>query len=373
MRQPKVALIHDQLVQYGGAEKTLELIAEMFPDAPIYTGLYKPSNLSERINSKTIHSPKNFFLERTPKYFSPIMPLIFENFDLREYDLILSDSSCWAKGVLTKPDQLHISYIHTPPRFLYGYSVESTKRNAWYFKPFVMVIDMFLRAWDFASGQRPNFLIANSVEVQNRIKKFYSRTSTVINPPVQIEIDPVLSDSGSGKYYIAIGRLVAYKNFELLIKAFNINGLPLVIVGNGPEEKKLKSIAGENITFEIKADDEKKKELIKECLGLVNPVKDEDFGIVPIEAMNYGKPVLAHGSGGHLETIKDGANGMFFEDLTPEKLSEKIMEFDKRIRAKAYDPKTIYETAKNFSEERFKQEYKNFVMEKWEAHINENA
>jgi glycosyltransferase involved in cell wall biosynthesis len=373
MKQPKVALIHDQLVQNGGAEKTLELIAEMFPGAPVYTGLYKPGNLSGLINSKTIHSPKNFFLEKMPKYFSPVMPLIFESFDLREYDLILSDSSCWAKGVLTKPDQLHISYIHTPPRFLYGYSVESTKRNAWYFKPFVMIIDMFLRAWDFAAAQRPNFLIANSVEVQNRIKKFYSRESTVINPPVQIEIDPALSDSGSGKYYIAIGRLVAYKNFEQLIKAFNINGLPLVIVGNGPEEKKLKSIASENITFEIKAGDARKMELIKESLGLINPVKDEDFGIVPVEAMNYGKPVLAHRSGGHLETIKEGLNGMFFEDLTPEKLSDKIVEFDKKIKSKVYNPQDIYETSKNFSKERFVREYKNFVMEKWDSHIKENA
>jgi glycosyltransferase involved in cell wall biosynthesis len=373
MKQPKVALIHDQLVQYGGAEKTLELISEMFPDAPIYTGLYKPGNLSDYINSKKIHSPRNFLIEKMPKYFSPLMPLIFEGFDLRNYDLILSDSSCWAKGVLTKPDQLHISYIHTPPRFLYGYSVESTKRNAWYFKPFIPFIDVLLRAWDFTAAQRPNYLIANSREVQNRIKKFYSRTSTVINPPVNIATDTKLDDAGAGKYYLAIGRLVAYKNFDLLIKAFNINGLPLKIVGTGPEERRLENIAGSNITFEGRISDGRKQELLQNCLGLINPVEDEDFGIVPVEAMGFGKPVLAHRSGGHLETITEGVNGMFFEESTSEKLSEKILEFDKKVKSKNYDPKAIYDGAKNFSEERFKREYKNFVMEKWEAHIKENA
>lgn len=368
MKEPKVALVHDHLVQYGGAEKTLEAISKIFPQAPIYTGLYKPDNLSEYLSSKNIHYPKNFFLEKMPKYFSPIMPLIFENFDLREYDLVISDSSCWAKGVLTKPSQLHISYIHTPPRFLYGYSIESTKRNAWYFKPFVSVIDMFLRAWDFAAAQRPDYLIANSQEVQSRIKKYYSRESTVINPPVELEKNPVLEKSGDGEYYFAVGRLVAYKNFLPLIHAFNINGLPLVIAGTGPEEETLKNIAGKNIKFEGRVTDERKRELIKNCLGLINPVQDEDFGIVPAEGMNFGKPVLAHKSGAHIETVKENISGMFFENLEPEKLSQDILEFDKKIKEHKFDPKKISESVKHLSEERFSEELKNFVMEKWKLH-----
>jgi len=373
MKEPKVALIHDHLVQYGGAQKTLEAISGIFPDAPIYTGLYKPDNISKYLNGKKIIYPKNYFLEKIPKYFSPIMPLIFESFDLRGYDLIISDSSCWAKGVLTKPSQLHISYIHTPPRFLYKYSVESTKRNAWYFRPFVLIIDMFLRAWDFSAAQRPDFLISNSKEVQNRIKKFYSRESIVINPPVEIEKNPKLGNAGDGNYYLSIGRLVAYKNFLPLIKAFNISGLPLVIAGTGPEEKMLKEVAKSNIKFEGKVSDEKKKELIRGCLGLINPVEDEDFGIVPIEALNFGKPVLVHKSGGHLETVKENINGMFFDNLSAEVLSEKILEFDKKIKEKIFDPKEISKSVENLSEERFKKEFGDFVMEKFKLRQGVNA
>jgi glycosyltransferase involved in cell wall biosynthesis len=373
MKEPKVALIHDHLIQYGGAQKTLEAISKIFPNAPIYTGLYKPDNLSAYLNDKKISYPKNFFLENMPKYFSPIMPLIFEGFDLRDYDLIISDSSCWAKGVLTKPSQLHISYIHTPPRFLYGYSVESTKRKAWYFKPFVSVIDVFLRAWDFAAAQRPDYLIANSREVRGRIKKFYARDSVVINPPVELERTPILGKAGDGKYYLAVGRLVAYKNFLPLIEAFNINGLSLIIAGTGPEEEKLRSLAKTNIKFEGKVSEERKKELIKNCLGLINPVENEDFGIVPVEAMNFGKPVLVHRSGGHLETVTENRSGMFFDDLSPESLSQKILEFDKKIKSRLFNPEEISKSIADLSEERFTREFKTFVMEKWELHQNANA
>jgi glycosyltransferase involved in cell wall biosynthesis len=373
MKEPKVVLVHDHLIQYGGAQKTLEAISRVFPDAPIYTGLYKPGNLSGYLNSKKICHPKSFFLEKMPKYFSPVMPLIFEGFDLREYDLIISDSSCWAKGVLTKPSQLHVSYIHTPPRFLYKYSVESTKRNAWYFKPFVSVIDMFLRAWDFAAAQRPDYLIANSKEVQGRIRKFYSRDSVVINPPVELEKNPVLGKAGDGSYYFAVGRLVAYKNFLPLVEAFSINGLSLVLAGTGPEEEMLKNIAKSNIRFEGKVSDERKKELIKNCLGLINPVENEDFGIVPVEAMNFGKPVLVHRSGGHLETVIENKSGMFFDNLSPENLSQKILEFDKKIKSHLFDPETISKSVENLSEERFAREFKTFVMERWKLHQNVNA
>jgi glycosyltransferase involved in cell wall biosynthesis len=373
MKDPKVALVHDHLVQYGGAQKTLEAISRIFPDAPIYTGLYKPDGLSEYLNDKKIYHPKSFFLEKIPKYFSPIMPLIFEGFDLREYDLIISDSSCWAKGVLTKPSQLHISYIHTPPRFLYGYSIESTKRNAWYFKPFISIIDMFLRSWDFAAAQRPDYLVSNSKEVQNRIKKFYSRESVVINPPVELEKNPTLSKSGDGSYYFCMGRLVAYKNFLPLVEAFNINGLPLVIAGTGSEEKTLKATSKSNIKFEGKVSDKRKKELIKNCLGLINPVEDEDFGIVPVEAMSFGKPVLVHRSGGHLETVEENKNGMFFDGLCPKDISQKILEFDNKIKSQIFDPKVVSESVGGMSEERFSREFKSFVMGKWDIHQSSNA
>jgi len=365
MKQPKVALVHEYLTQHGGAEKTFEAIAELFPDAPIYTGVYDPKNFSDLVNKRKIYYPKNFIFKSLTKYVTPLMPLVFEGFDLREYDIILSDGHCWAKGVLTKPGQLHVSYIHTPPRFLYKYSVESTKRNKWYFKPAVSVIDMFLRAWDFAAAQRPNFLLANSDEVRKRIKKFYNRDSQVMYPPVEVaQIGPKVK-AGTGDYYLALGRLVAYKNFDVLIEAFNILKLPLIVAGTGLEEAKLKSIAGPTIKFEGRVSEERKKELLQNCLGVINPVEDEDFGVVPVEAMSYGKPVLTHKSGGHLETIVENESGMFFEDKSPEKLAEKIKEFDSTIKAGRFDPVKMSQKVQKFSKERFQKEFKNFVFEKY--------
>jgi len=368
MITPKVALIHDHLVQYGGAEKTLETIMEIFPEAPVYTGIYNPNKMPKSITGKNIIHSNNVFLHKLPKYFSFLMPLVFENIDLSKYDIILSDSSCWAKGVLTKPSQLHISYIHTPPRFLYKYSVESEIRKKRLFKPAISIIDLILRNWDFTAAQRPNYLIANSNEVKNRISKFYSRDSHIINPPVDIEYNSELTNPSEGKYYIAWGRLVSYKNFLPLVKSFNINGLPLVIAGTGPEENKLKSIAKDNVKFTGWVEDEEKNKLIKESKGVINAVEDEDFGMVPVEAMSYGKPVLAHKSGGHLETITEGVNGMFFESLKPEELSNRIIQFDKMINEETFNAEDIRRETMKYSKERFKEEYKSYVMEKWEVH-----
>lgn len=367
MKQPRVALIHDYLTQFGGAEETLKAITELYPDAPIYTGIYKTQNTPEFLKKKTIISAKGFFFETFSKYFTWLMPFVFEGFDLRNYDLIISDGTAWPKGVLTTPDQLHIAYIHTPPRFLYGYSVESTKRNAWYFKPAVTIIDHYLRIWDFNAAQRPNFLLANSKEVQRRIQKFYKRDAKVINPPVEINIPK--SDVTEGQYYLAIGRLVAYKNFDLLIKAFNKTGLNLTIVGTGPEEKKLKRASGKNIKFAGRVSDNEKHKLLRNALGVINIVSNEDFGIVPIEAFAHGKPVLAHKSGGHLETVKENVNGMFIEDLSVKSLVTKIKEFDTTIREEKFDSKKIKEGAKEYSKERFKKEFKDFVDKKWEEFL----
>ena len=370
MKTPKVALVHDYLVQYGGAEKTLEAIAELFPDAPIYTSAYNPKNMSELINSKTIITAKalNKLFTGIPilsSYLTFLKPLVFENFDLSEYDIIISDSSAYAKGVLTKPNQLHISYIHTPPRFMYGYSVETTKRTAWYYKPFVTIVDHFLRNWDFAAAQRPDFLVANSNEIKGRIKKFYRRNSEVIYPPVELATtkeDP----KWNGDYYLIGGRLVAYKNFDKVIKAFNqLIKLNLKVYSTGPEENNLKEIAGPNIEFLGRVSDHKRNELMQNCLGLINSVKDEDFGIVPVEVISYGRPVLAHKSAGHLETVIPGVSGMYFESFEIDDLVNSIKQFHQNIVGKKYNPEEIRETAQKFSKENFKNSFKDFVMEKW--------
>ena len=374
MYKPKVALVHDYLIQYGGGEKTLEALIQLYPEAPIVTSIYKPKNMSELINSKKIIHRSNFLLSSFSKYLTFLIPIIFESFDLNEYDIIISDSASYAKGVLTNPDQLHISYIHTPPRFLYGYSFESAKRNAWYFKPFVMVIDALLRTWDFGAAQRPDYLLANSIETQKRIKKFYKRASTVIYPPMDvIHETPTVKNNFEKPYYVALGRLVAYKNFDLVVEAFNMMELDLVVIGTGNEEKKLKRIANKNVKFVGQVDDLTKHNLLANCLGVINPVKDEDLGIVPVEAMSHGKPVLAHKSGGHLETIIDGVTGQFFEELSIENLIERIKEFDTKIRNKEFDPETIIIHSQKFSTQKFKTEIKEFVDEKWESLVQKNS
>jgi glycosyltransferase involved in cell wall biosynthesis len=231
------------------------------------------------------------------------------------------------------------------------------------------MIDMF--RWDLRQPKGP--ITSWQPDEAERIKKFYSRDSVVINPPVELEKNPVLGKSGEGGYYLAVGRLVSYKNFLPLVEAFNGNGLSLIIAGTGPEEEKLKSLAKSNIKVEGKVSDERKKELLKNCLGLINPVEDEDFGIVPVEAMNFGKPVLVHRSGGHLETVKENKNGMFFDSLSPKDLSQKILEFDNKIKSRFFDPKEIAKSVEDLSEERFTREFKTFVMEKWKIHQNGNA
>jgi glycosyltransferase involved in cell wall biosynthesis len=364
-RRMKVALVHDYLNQYGGAEKTLEAIMEIYPDAPIYTGIYSRTKMPKSINERNIYAIKNPVVGKFYKYFTFLMPLVFENFDLSEYDLIISDGTAWPKSVITKPHQLHISYIHTPPRFLYKYTVESSKRSNPIFKPFISIIDHFLRTWDFTAAQRPDYLITNSNETRARINKFYRRDATVINPPVQVNTTGTKSFNNLQKpYYLALGRLVAYKNFDVLINAFNLLGLPLVVIGTGTEESRLKKISGTNITFTGKVSEQEKHNLIEGSMGLINTVQDEDFGIVPIEVMAHGKPVLAHRSGGHKEIVKEGLNGMFFEELRVETLVDKIKEFDNRIKDGGFDQEKIKASVQKYGKERFQSELKSFIDDK---------
>jgi glycosyltransferase involved in cell wall biosynthesis len=359
----KVAFVHDYLSQYGGAEKTLEALLELYPTADIYTGLYNPKNLPETITSKNIIAPRNKLFLKLSKLLTFLMPVIFESFDLRSYDLIISDGTAWPKGVITSPNQLHIAYIHTPPRFLYKYSVETTKRNKWYLKPFVSVVDHFLRIWDFGAAQRPNYLIANSIEVQKRIKKFYKRDAQVIYPPVEVAFSysSAKRDNMKTPYYTALGRLVAYKNFDFLIQAFNLLELPLTIIGAGPEEKKLKKIAGHTITFTGRLTDKEKHEVLAGSLGFMFPVENEDFGISAIEAMSHGIPVLAHGSGGPLEFIEEGVNGMFFSKLNLEEFIHTLKDFDDKCKSGFFNSSEIKKRVQKFDKERFKQEIKDFI------------
>jgi len=369
---PKIALAHEFLVQYGGAEKTFEAIAEIFPGAPIYTAKYDPrfiSKMSRTLSNRRIIAPDQNVINRASKYlFTFMMAPVFENMDFRDYDMIISDGNTWNKGILTKPEQLHITYIHTPPRFLYKYSTESTKRDKWFFKLPFSYIDNLLRIWDYVAAQRPEYILCNSQEIRKRIQKFYRRDATVIYPPVEFfPVKNAEKENISKPYYVAGGRLIKYKNFDLLIQAFNLLGIPLVIIGTGNFENNLKAIAQPNIVFKGAITDPEKHTVMANALGLINPVEDEDFGIVPVEAMTHGTPVLVHKSGGHKETVIEGENGMFFESLELEDLVAKIKTFDAAVRNKHFDKNVIIASSQKYSKVRFQQEFKHFVWEKWES------
>jgi glycosyltransferase involved in cell wall biosynthesis len=298
-----------------------------------------------------------------------MMAPVFEDLDFSDFDIIISDGTTWNKGIITKPNQMHITYIHTPPRFLYKYSTESTKRNRWYLKLFFSYLDNMLRLWDFTAAQRPDYIVTNSNETRKRIFKFYRRDATVIYPPVDIQqnnqTDETKTNNLGQPYYVALGRLVRYKNFEQLIEAFNLLDIPLLVVGSGNYEKQLKKIAKKNIVFKGRLTDVEKHQVLNNALGLINLVKDEDFGIVPVEAMSHGLPVLVHKSGGHLETVQDNVNGMFVDDLDLDKLIHKIKNFDKAVRENLFDKQVIRESTQKYSKQRFQEEFKRFVIDKW--------
>ena len=375
MTEPKVALVHDYLIQNGGAEATLAAIHDIFPQAPVYTTFFKKEAFPESFSTWDIRETsitKFPFFKKLSKQYTFLYPLMFEELDLREFDIVISSSSSWGKGVLTKPSQLHITYCHTPPRFLYKYKGESSKRDAFYYKPFVMLIDSFLRVWDYSSAHRPDFIIANSKEVQRRIKKFYGRESEVIYPPVKLPQEVILTEDQQKfdtDYYLIVSRLAAYKNIEFVVEAFNKLNLPLRIAGEGKELDRLKSLVRGNIAFLGRVDDREKAILYQNCKGVINSVEEEDFGIVPLEALSFGKPVLAHRSGGHLETIIEGKSGMFFDSYETESLVASIQAFDASVMANSYDSTFMKSFASQFSEEAFKERLKTFVMQKWQGMV----
>jgi glycosyltransferase involved in cell wall biosynthesis len=355
----KVALVHDFLNQYGGAERVLEAIHEIYPYSHVYTSLYDSKKLPLRMKNWDI---RPFRLPKTPithflKYYTAFYPLLWERVDLSDYDLVISSSSNFAKGVLTASRTLHISYIHTPPRFLYHYERETARRDLFIYKPVLAVLDNYFRILDYNAAYRPDFLVANSEEVAGRIKKFYGRKATVIYPPVDLPRGfRKRGKNKEEKYYLIVSRLGVYKRVDLAIAAANKLKIPLKIVGTGKEEERLRRMAGSTIEFLGFVSDKRLSDIYYNCEALVFPT-DEDFGIVPIEAMFFGKPVLALAKGGALETVVPGKTGEFFQESTVDSLVEAWRRFD----PSKYKPSACRAQARKFSKERFKKEFSSFV------------
>lgn len=355
----KVGLVHEHLAQDGGAEKVLKVFQEIYPDSPTYTLIYDKKRANTSFLNKDIRTS---FIQRMPlgvkkyKWFLPFMSSAVETYDLREYDVILSSTSAFSKGVITLPKTAHICYCHSPTRYLWSDTHSYIEELAYnrFLKKFLRLYLTKLRIWDRLAADRVDQFIANSGCVQARIKKYYRRDSKVIYPPVETTQFHIADKVGN--YYLTGGRLVAYKRFDITVQAFSRLGIPLKVFGEGPEYEKLKEMAKSNIEFLGKVDSEELKKLYSQCIAFINP-QEEDFGITPIETMASGRPVIAYAAGGALETIKNGETGVFFEHQEWEALADIVIRFKPEI----FNSQKIKEHAFEFDTKTFKEKIKKFV------------
>jgi len=355
----KTALIHDHLVQDGGAEQVLKALGELYGSAPIFT------LVADRDSSRRLFGDKRVitsFLQKIPlgvrryQWWLFLMPAAIESHNLMDYDLVISSASSFAKGVITNSAAKHICYCHTPTRYLWNDShnyLKELKVNRLVKRALPLTLHK-LRVWDRLAADRVDYFIANSRTVRERIKKYYGRDSVVIYPPVAIDRFH-LSDRPK-KYFLAGGRLVSYKRFDLVVRVFSRLGIPVKIFGVGPEAKYLRRQAKPNVEFLGRVSDAERAELYADCLAYINP-QEEDFGITAVEAMASGRPVIAYNKGGATETVIAGRTGEFFDEQIWEDLADKIL----RFREDRYDPQVIRRHSEQFSSENFKRNIADFI------------
>lgn len=364
----KVALVHDQLREFGGAERVLVALKTIFPQADVYTSTYDPSSLGVHTDLiKNWHVKTSWFgkIPLINRFYSPLRfltPWIWESFDFSTYDLVISSSGSWmCKGIKTNKPTVHISYIHHPPRYLYGYETAVEWQKYLLIKIYGNIINHFLRIWDFNSSKRADYFIANSEETKRRIQKFYRRDATVIYPPVKLG-HPQDHPSGDRSYYITVSRLARAKHVDVLVKAANKYKFHLRVVGTGRDERYLQSIAGNTVQLLGNVDDLQLTKLYQNAKAFLFSSVDEEFGIAPVEAMGHHLPVIAFKSGGLPETVSDKINGYLFDKLDPESLMEKIKKLESLSKEKYIEmTKNARKTAEKFSEEKFKQNILEFV------------
>jgi len=357
--KPKVAIVPDWLNQRGGAERVVAVLHTMFPDAPIYTSMMDPDELWPELIGADIRTSWMQKLPGLKKHFKKYLmlyPKAFESIDLSDYDIVISVSSAFSKGIKTRKDSIHICYCCTPMRFVWDYD-NYVKRER-FGKAIRLTLPFFislLKKWDIKTANRPHKYVAISSVVANRIKQYYGKEASIIFPPVNV--DRFLCENPDGDYYLVVSRLNPYKRIDLAVSAFNELGLPLVIVGDGPDRRTLETMAKSNIHFTGRINDEQLKQYYGSCRALIFP-GTEDFGITPIEANASGRPVIAYKAGGVLDTIVEGLNGVFFFCQTPEALIEAIYSHQSIF----WDKQKIRQHARKFGVSRFKQEFLEFIQ-----------
>lgn len=348
---------------FAGGERVLLEMARLFPQAPIYTSIYRPGSQPAELAQRQIETS---FLQRLPgatehhQRYLPLMPLAFEAFDLSAYQMVLSSSHACAKGVITGPETLHLSYLHTPIRYAWDMQHEYFTQARWpgWKQALAQPLLHYLRLWDQLNTQRIDHLLCNSRFVQRRIRKYYRREATVLYPPV--EVPAVLPPRQPQDFFLYLGRLVPYKRVDLIIETFKANGLPLKIAGTGPEQARLQALAGPRIEFLGQVDRAQQRRLYSQARALIFPPL-EDFGMVPVEAQGYGCPVLAYGRGGALESIVSAETGLFFAEQSVASLQAALVQFE----SCDFAPERLHAHAQQFNLERFRSELKTVLAECW--------
>lgn len=363
----KVAIIHDWLTIYGGAESIIRILHEMFPEAPIYTTVYNRENMPDDFRKMDIRTS---FIQKFPfakkKYTSylPWMPRAFEEFDLSEYDLVISSNTSCSKGVLTGANTFHICYCNTPMRYGWDFYHEYKSAKSPLMQKIISKQMHKIRMWDRLSADRVDTFIANSYNVARRIGKHYRRDSKVIYPPVRTHM--FQKSNKTEDFYLVVSRLVPYKRIDLVAEAFTKLGLNLVIIGDGSEYKNIEEKAGSNVKMLGRVDDDVVLDYMMRCKAFLFP-GEEDFGITPIEAQACGKPVIAYGKGGALETVQADKTGVFFDQQTVESVVSAV----RRFESMEFDADEIREHSEQFSEERFRKELKEFIYSEYERFVEE--
>lgn len=363
----KIALVHDYLREYGGAERVVEALHDLWPDAPLYTSFVDWRALGSHADRfrgwdiRTSWAQNNMLMRRFHSPLRFLAPKVWESFDLSGFDVVVSSSGWFiCRGVTVKKPAVHICYIHHPPRNLYGYATGRTYQKYALVRAYAAIVNFFMRQYDFKTAQAVDYFIANSRETQRRVEKFYRRQSTVIYPPVEtgVALPPT---KVKRSYYLSVGRLVWAKQVELIVAAANMRRIPLKIVGTGPEEEHLRSIAGPTVEFLGAVSDDELRHLYRGAKATVYAALEEDFGLVPVESMSQGTPVIALRQGGVVETIVEGETGIFFDTSTPQEISDAIGRFE---QAHGNWASACLTRADYFRKERFHDEIRRFVRRK---------
>ncbi|MBI1862864.1 glycosyltransferase [Candidatus Microgenomates bacterium] len=369
----KIAIVHDVLTEFGGAERVLVALKDLYPEADVYTSFYNPAGLGSHrslFDNWKIRTSWAQSVPLLPQLYSPlrsITPLIWESIDFKGYDLVISSSGGYmSKGIITRPETVHICYFHHPPRYLYYYETAREWRKYKLIEIYGNLINHNLRLWDYLGSQRVDHFVVNSEETKRRVQKFYRRDADVIYPPVVIPQNFTTPfHHASSSHYLTVSRLSRAKHIDLLIDAANKYRFELRVVGSGRDMQRLKSIAGKTVQFMGNVTDAELEGLYTNARGFLFAAVDEDFGISPIEAMGYGLPVIGYNSGGLKETVKHGVNGFLFNELTPESLYEQVQVLEKLSTPKYQEMSaSALKQSAQYSVENFKKKMAAYVTSK---------